>query len=422
LQPIEAERAEGVYVYDTNGKRYLDFSSQHMSVNTGHCHPEIIDAICKQTKKLGFVNPSIANEPRGLLAKKLVEITPGKLTKTFFTTGGSEAVENALKIARIYTGKYKIISHYRSYHGATMGAVSIGGDPRKFAVDQNATPNIVHVETPYLYRCPWGSKTEEESAQRAGDNLEQVIKYENPDSIAAIIIEGEIGTSGCLKMPTAYYKRIKQLANKYGFLVISDEVMSGFGRCGKMFGIQNHNIEPDIITMAKGLTSGSIPLGAMITTDTIANYFNDKPLPLGLTFSGHPVACATAYASINVIEKENLAQNATEMGKYLTQKIEILKAKHPSIGDYRTTGLLGCIELVKNRTTKEPLTPWNAKPTEMEATNRIIAKIKELGMITLVRWNWIFIAPPLVINKQQIDEGLNIISQAIAIADEYYKG
>jgi len=319
----------------------------------------------------------------------------------------------------MYTGRHKIITQYRSYHGATYGAISAGGDPRKFPIDTQRAPGFVHVENPYFYRCPWNSETFEECGELAARNLEQVIKYENPDSIAAILLEGESGSSGCIKYPPNYWKLVRKICDKYGILIIDDEVMSGFGRTGKMFGIDHHGVEPDIMCMAKGLTSGYLPLGGVMISDAIAKHFDDHPMVIGLTYSAHAVSCAAAVENIRIIEEDGLVDNAAKMGAHIEAGVEKLKEKHPSIGDYRNTGLLGCIELVKNRETKEPVTPWNAKPSEMEATNRMASKIREAGMFTFVRWNWIFTAPPLCITKEQIDEGLDIISQTISIADEY---
>jgi taurine--2-oxoglutarate transaminase len=356
---------------------------------------------------------------RGKLGKKIAEITPGNLTKTFFTLGGAEAIDNSIKLARMYTGRHKIITHYRAYHGATYGAISAGGDPRKFPVDSQAVPNIVHVENPYAYRCPWNSNSKEQCGDLALEHLERVIKFENPDSVAAILFEGESGSSGCIKYTPFYLKKVREICDKYGILLIDDEVMSGFGRTGKMFGIDHHDVTPDIMCLAKGLTSGYLPLGAMVVSDKIAKHFNDNNLTLGLTYSAHPTLCAAALENIKILEEENLVERAAKMGEYLESEVEKLKDKHPSIGDFRNTGLLGCIELVKNRETKEPVTPWNAAANEMEATNKMAAKIRELGMFTFVRWNWIFIAPPLNISKEEIDEGLGIISQAISIADNY---
>jgi taurine---2-oxoglutarate transaminase len=419
LNPINASHAKGSYVYDRDGKKYLDFSSQLMNVNIGHGNPRITKAVAKQMEQLSYVYPGMATDVRGELGKKLAEITPGNLIKTFFTLGGADAIENAIKLARIYTGRHKIITHYRSYHGATYGAISAGGDPRRFAIDSQAVNNFVHVENPYAYRCPWNSSTIEECGERALAHLERVIKFENSDAIAAILFEGESGSSGCIKYPPMYLKRVREICDKYGILMIDDEVMSGFGRTGKMFGIDHHNVTPDIMCMAKGLTSGYLPLGAMTVTDTIAKHFSDKPMLLGLTYSAHAVACAAALENLKIIEEENLVIKAAEMGTYIETEVDKLKTKHPSIGDFRNTGLLGCIELVKNRETKEPVTPWNAKPKDMEITNKMAAKIRELGMFTFVRWNWIFIAPPLNVSKEEVDEGLKIISETIAIADAY---
>jgi len=418
LNPINVERAKGVYFYDQDGKQYLDFSSQLMNVNIGHNDVRVKEAVMKQMDQVNYIFPGAATEVRGELSKKLAEVAPGSLNKTFYTLGGAEAIDNAIKLARAYTGRHKIIATYRSYHGATYGAISTGGDPRKHAIDNQGVPNIVHVDNPYFYRCPWYSSTPEECAERAADHMEKVIKYESPDNVAAIILEGESGSSGCIKYPPGYMKKVRAIADKYGILLIDDEVMSGFGRTGKWFAIENHDVVPDIICMAKGLTSGYLPLGGMMVTDEIANHYNDKPLPLGLTYSAHAVSCASALAVMNIYETDNLFENALKMGAYIEEKVEEMKEKHPSIGDFRNTGLLGCIELVKNRETREPITPWNAKPHEMGTTLKMAAKIRELGMFTFVRWNFIFICPPLTITKEQVDDGLEIISQAIAIADQ----
>lgn len=419
LNPLSIEKAKGVYLYDRSGKRYIDFSSQLMNVNIGHGHPKVAEAVMKQMNEVSYVYPGMVTQVRGELGKKLSEITPGNLNRTFFTLGGAEAVENAIKLARVVTGRHKIISQYQSFHGASYGAFSAGGDPRRLAVDSQSAPNFVHIENPYFYRCPWGSKTLEECSERAAAHVERVIKFEGPQNIAALLMEGESGSSGCIKYPPGYIKKLKAICDTYGILWIDDEVMSGFGRTGKMFAIEHHDVEPDILCMAKGLTCGYIPLGGIIVKEEIAKHFDDKPMPLGLTYSAHAVACAAALACLHIYEEERLIENASKMGQYIESRVEELKKKHPSIGDYRNTGLLGCIELVRNRGTKEPMAPWNAKPTEMEIMNKVAAKITELGMFTFVRWNYIFTAPPLCVTKEQIDEGLDIISKAIAVADEY---
>lgn len=421
INPLNIERAKGVYFWDRDGKRYLDFNSQLMNVNIGHGDQRITEAVARQMKELSFVYPGAITEVRGQLGKKIAELTPGNLTKTFFTNSGAEAIENAIKIARIYTGRTKIICQYRAYHGATYGAISAGGDPRKHAVDGLQAPGFVRVENPYFYRCPWNSNSMEECGELALRNLEQVINYENPGSVAAILMEGESGSSGCIKYPKNYWQGLRRIADKYGILLISDEVMSGFGRTGKWFGVDHHNVTPDIMALAKGLTSGYLPLGGTVVTDTIAETFNDKPLIIGLTYSAHAVGCAAALENISILQNENLVENAASKGAYLEKKMEALINKHPSIGDFRNTGLLGCIELVKNRETKEQLIPWNAKGSEGAISAKIAGKLRDLGMFTFLKWNFIFIAPPLIITEEQIDEGVAIISEALEIADQYYK-
>ncbi|RAP29319.1 aspartate aminotransferase family protein [Candidatus Marinamargulisbacteria bacterium SCGC AG-343-D04] len=416
LDPAMIERAEGIYLYDFNGKRYIDFSSQLMNVNIGHNHPKVNESIKEQLDKLAYVFPGMGTEPRGELGKKLLDISPFDSGKCFFTTGGADAIENAIKIARVFTGKHKIITKYRSYHGATYGAMSAGGDPRKHPIDNQLMPGIVHVEDPYCYRCPWGQ--EKESCKKLClDHVERVIQFQGPQNIAAILIEGESGSSGCIKYPKGYWKGIKALADKYDLLTISDEVMSGFGRCGQWFGVENHDVTPDIIVAAKGLTSGYIPLGAVIVNDSIAKTFDKTPLPAGLTYSAHALACKAGSACIDVYKDEQLIDGVAEKEQYLHEICDDLVQKHAAIGDVRITGLLGCLELVKDRQTKEPLAPWNASADQMGVMNDVAKKIRDRGMHTFVRWNYIFIAPPLTITKEQLKEGMDIISEALELTD-----
>jgi taurine--2-oxoglutarate transaminase len=421
LNPLNIEKAKGVYLYERSGKRILDFSSQLMNVNIGHGDERITEAVIAQMKQVSYVHPGMITEARGKLGKKLAEVTPGSLNRTFFTNGGTEAVEHAIKLARLHTGRHKIITLYQSYHGATYGALSAGGDPRGLPHDSQGVPNIIHVENPYFYRCPWNSATPEACADNAAEHLERIVKYEGPQYIAAILMEGESGSSGCIKYPPGYWKKVKAIADKYGILIICDEVMSGFGRTGKWFGIDHSGVEPDMMCMAKGITSGYIPLGGLIVKEEIAKAFDNKPLPIGLTYSAHAVACAAANAVLDIYTSDNLIENAANMGHYMDAQVEKLRQKHESIGDFRNTGLLGCIELVKNRKTKEPMAPWNAAPSDMDVMNKVAAKLTELGLFTFVRWNWIFTAPPLTITKDQIDEGLDIISKALDIADTHCK-
>ena len=420
LDPIHVKKANGVYLYDEKGKKYIDFSSQLMNVNVGHGRQEVTEAVRKQMEKLSYVSPPFTTDSRGILGKKIADITPKNLNKTFFTLGGAESNENAIILARLHTKKHKIITHYRSYQGATIGAVSAGGDPRKNEIDNQQVPNCIHVENPYYYRCPWYSTSFEECGERAINNLENTINYEGSNNIAAIMMEGESGSSGCIKYPPNYLKKVSKLCKKYNILLIIDEVMSGFCRTGKWFGFNHHDIKPDIVTIAKGITSGYVPLGGVIVSNEIIDTFNNKFLPLGLTYSAHSVACAAANAVLDIYEKENLNENATNIGLYTDKLIKKLIKKHPSIGDWRNTGMLGCIELVKNRKTKEPLAPFNASMSEMKQMNQVTSKLRELGMFTYCKWNFIFIAPPLIATKEEIDEGVDIISKALSLADEFY--
>ncbi|TBR18110.1 MAG: aminotransferase class III-fold pyridoxal phosphate-dependent enzyme [Chitinophagaceae bacterium] len=415
LAPIAVKHAEGVYLYDYDGKRFIDFSSGLMNVNIGHGNQRVTDAVIKQMQEVAYVTPSCVTKVRGELGKKLAEICPGDLNKSFFTLCGATSIENGIKLARLYTGRHKILSRYQSYHGASYGAMSASGDPRRLQMDAQQSPNFVHFDLPYLYRWEYG---QENLLKEAIASLERVIAYEGPGNIAGILLEGESGSSGCLQYPLGYLKAVREICNRNGILLIMDEVMSGFGRTGKWFGFQNHEIVPDMIAMAKGLTCGYLPFGCLMVSDKVASKFDDTMLPMGLTYSAHPVSCAAALETLKIYEDEGLIENCVAMGNYVNDQVDLLKQKHPSIGDFRNTGLLGCIELVKNRKTKEPLAPFNAKPDEMVVMNKVAAKIKELGMCTFVRWNYIFIAPPLCVTKEQIDEGLAIISEAIKIADE----
>jgi taurine---2-oxoglutarate transaminase len=412
--PIAVKYGEGVYLYDYDGKRYLDFSSGLMNVNIGHGNQRVTDAVVRQMQEVAYVTPSCVTKVRGDLGKKLAQLCPGDLNKAFFTLCGATSIENGIKLARLYTGRHKILSRYQSYHGSTYGVISAGGDPRKLPVDAQQSPNFVHFDIPYLYRWP---HDEESLLTDAVEQLERIIAYEGPGNIAAILLEGESGSSGCLKYPVGYLKNVRELCNKHGILLIMDEVMSGFGRTGKWFGFENHGIVPDMIAMAKGLTSGYLPFGCLMVSDRIAAKYDDTVLALGLTYSAHPVSCAAALEMLSIYEDDGLIANAANMGKYMDEQLEKLKQKHPSVGDWRNTGLLGCIELVKNRKTKEPMAPFNAKPDEMTVMNKVAAKIRELGMYTFVRWSYVFVAPPLCVTKEQIDEGLKIISEAITIAD-----
>ena len=416
LNPIAVQRAEGVYLYDYDGKRYLDFSSGLMNVNIGHGNQRVTDAVVRQMQEVSYVTPSSVTKARGELGKKLAEITPGNLKKTLFTVCGATAIENAIKLARLYTGRHKIIARYRAFHGSSYGAMTAGGDPRKLPADSQQAPNFIHVEDPYCYRCPWSQEIST-CHRECVSHIERIIEFEGPETIAAILMEGESGSSGCIKYPPDYLQKVRALCDKYGILLIADEVMSGFGRTGKWFACELHGVVPDMIATAKGITAGYLPLGALIVTDKIAEHFNDRVLWLGLTYSAHPVSCAAGLEVLKIYEDEDLIANCASMGRYLDGQIAQLTKKHPCIGDWRNTGLLGCLEIVKDRKTKEPMAPFNAKPGEMTVMNQVAARLKQLGMYTFVRWNYVFIAPPLCITREQIDEGLAMISDALTIAD-----
>lgn len=409
--PIPVEKAEGIYFWDTDGNRYLDFSSQLMNTNIGHQHPKVVKAIQDQAAKLCFVHPGNATEPRGLLGKKLSEVTPGNLKKTFFTLGGAEANENAIKIARFYTGRHKILARYRSYHGATHGSIALTGDYRRLAVEP-AMPGAVHFLDPFCYRCPFG-QVKESCKRECISHLEEVMGYEGPDKIAAVIMEGVVGSNGVIIPPDDYWPRVREICNKYDILLISDEVMSGWGRTGKWFAVDNWGVTPDMITTAKGITSGYLPLGAVVVSEPISNFFDDKYLYAGLTYSGHALACAAAVATIAVYEEDHLLENAVAVGKYLGQALEGIKTRHRSVGDVRYIGLFSAIELVANRESKESLTP--------SIMAEVGKELRQNGLFTFILSNnlgsLVFVVPPLCITKEQLDEGLSIIDKALEVAD-----
>ncbi len=403
--PIPIARAEGVYFWDADGKRYTDFSSQLMNMNIGHQHPAVIKAIQDQAAKLCYAHPGMATEARGELGKKIAEVTPGNLKKTFFCLGGAEANENAIKIARFYTGRNKIMARYRSYHGATHGAIALTGDYRRLPVEP-AMPGVVHFLDPFCYRCPFGW-TRETCHRECIVHVDEIINYEGPDKIAAIIMEGVTGSNGLIVPPDDYWPRVREICDKYGILLISDEVMSGWGRTGRWFAVDNWDVVPDMITTAKGITSGYVPLGAVIVTEPIAQYFDNKMLWCGLTYSGHPLACAAALATIQVYDDDRLMENAIQTGHLLGERLEEIKNKHASVGDVRYIGLFTAIEIVKNRKTKVTIDPLNET-----------AKfLRDHGLFTFIFHNVIFVVPPLCITVEQIDEGLAIVEKALEITD-----
>jgi taurine--2-oxoglutarate transaminase len=409
VDPIPVARAEGVYFWTPEGKRYLDFNSQLMCTNIGHSHPKVVRAIQEQAATLAYANPFMATEPRARLGVKLAALTPGDIDTFFFTNGGAEANENAIRIARVVTGRHKILVRYRSYHGGTAGAITLTGDPRRWAAEPSI-PGVVRA--PEFHR--WG-KREPESVETCLAELEDVIRYEGGQNIAAFIMEPVVGTNGILIPPDGYIQGVRELCNRHGILLIADEVMSGFGRTGRWFAIDHWKVVPDIICMAKGLTSAYVQLGAVGMRPQIAKAFQERAFPGGLTYNSHTLGCAAALATIAVYEEEKLIENAERMGKVLHQRMQEIAKKHPSVGAARSIGLFGLVELVRNRARYEPMAPYNGSSEEMAALGRFF---REQGLYTFVRWNTFFTNPPLTVTEAQLEEGLAIIDRGLEITDK----
>jgi taurine---2-oxoglutarate transaminase len=413
--PMHLVRGEGVWFWDGEGNKWLDFSSQLINLNIGHQHPKVLAAIKKQVDELCFAGPSFATEPRGVLGKKLAEVTG--LAKAFYTLGGAEANENAIKIARLFTGREKIITRYRSYHGATMGAMTASGDLRRWPVEPGI-PGIVRVFDPYCYRCPFG-KTRDTCRRECVSHIEEVIQMEGPDSIAAVMVEGITGSNGLLVPPDDYYPRLRALCDKYKLLLIDDEVMSGFGRTGKWLATQHYGITPDIVTSAKGLTSGYMPLGAVIVSREIADFFETNMLWGGLTYSGHPVSCAAAIANLAVYEEDQIFENVEKQGAYLASRLLAMKEHFTCVGDVRFKGLFSVIELVKDKQTKEPLAPFAGSSPEMA---KLAGYLKLQHVYAFSRFNMLWICPPLIITEDELRDGLDIVEEALRLVDEGLPG
>lgn len=420
-QPLAITKAKGTCFWTADGKRYLDYSSQLMNVNIGHGHPKVIEAIKKQADELAFVYPGAATRARGEAAEKLVEVTPANLKKVFFTLGGADGIENAMKMARLVTGREKVMTRYRSYHGSTFGAMSAGGDPRRLA-NEPGVPWIVRMLDPYSYRSPlYRHCTPEEGDQALVDLIEEQIEMEGPENIAAILLEGYSGSSGIIAPASKkYWLGLRGLCDKYGIKLIIDEVMSGFGRTGEWFGIDNYGIEPDLLVCAKGLTCGYVPLGAVVVSGEIAEHFDKNPLWCGLTYSSHPISCAAASACIDVYREEGLIERARTQGDKIASHLDRMVAEHPSVGEHRGIGLFRVLELVKNRQTKEPMSGFNKPPTE--PMQKVAAYLKNHGFHTFVRWDWVFVVPPLCISDEEIEEGMSILDGALSLADPYSEG
>jgi len=417
ISPIAVERAEGRHFWDYDGKRYLDFASQLVNVSIGHAHPKIVQAIKDQAEKLCTIGPPMATESRSQLGRLLSEVTPGDLTMSFFTNGGAEANENAIKLARWYTGRHKVIARYRSYHGATAGAMTLTGDPRRWPAEPGI-PGVVRMFDPYTYRCPAGHPDPCPVCSGA-PHLEEILMYEGPETVAAVILETVTGTNGIIVPPDGYLQSIREVCDRYGILLIADEVMAGFGRTGKWFAVDNWDVVPDIMTVAKGINSGYVPLGAMIVGEPIAAWVRSRYFAGGLTYSGHPLACASAIASIEAFQEEGIVEQAAATGDVFREALAGLQERHPSVGEVRGLGCFWGLELVRNRETREPLVPFNATGEAAKPIGAVAARGLQRGLYLMTHWNVVMCCPPLTITREELDEGLDALDDALSVADEF---
>jgi taurine---2-oxoglutarate transaminase len=402
----------GSTFWDMDGKRYLDFASQAICNNLGHQHPRVVEAIQRQAGELCFVQGAWGSRPRALLACRIAQVAPPNLVKTFFTNGGAEANENAIKMARWFTGRSKIITRYRSYHGASAGAMSLSGDPRRWAAEPGI-PGIVRALDAYCYRCSFGLKYPD-CGLRCAEHIGELIEMEGPKQVAAVLVEPITGTNGILVPPEGYLQRLREICSRYGTLLICDEVMTGFGRTGKWFASQHWDVAPDIMVIAKGLTAATIPLGGVVISREIADYFEDKPLVAGLTYLGHPLACAAGLAALDVYVEEGLIERSQKLGDHMLSRLRGIEERHPSVGEVRGKGLFAAVELVKNRETREPLAAFNSNSP---AIGRIVKQGKQRGVVFMSHWNVVILAPPLVITQEELDYGLNVLDELLVEAD-----
>jgi taurine--2-oxoglutarate transaminase len=416
IKPMTITASQGSYVWDGDGNKLLDFSSQLVFTNIGHQHPKVVAAIAEQAAKLCTVAPQHANEARSEAARLITERTPGELNRVFFTNGGADAVEHAVRMARLHTGRYKVLARYRSYHGGTDTAINLTGDPRRYPNDY-ASSGVVHFNGPFLYRSSFHAETEQQESERALEYLERLIQHEGPASFAAIILESVPGTAGIMVPPPGYMAGVREICDKYGIVFIADEVMAGFGRTGKWFAIEHFDVVPDLMTFAKGVTSGYVPLGGVAISDEIAATFADRAYPGGLTYSGHPLACAAAVATINAMEDEGMVANAARIGsEVLGPGLQELAARHPSVGEVRGLGVFQAIELVANQQTREPLAPYGGSSPAM---NAVLAACKSGGLLPFANFNRVHAVPPCNVTDAEVAEGLAILDSALSVADSH---
>ncbi len=420
--PLALAGGSGAWFWDTEGNRYLDFSSQLVFTNLGHQHPALVAAIQEQAERLCTVAPAFANDRRGELARLIAERAPGDLNHVLFTNGGTDANEHAIRMARIHTGRSKVLSAYRSYHGATAASMAATGEPRRWGSEPGIT-GVVHFLGPYLYRSAFGARTEEEETKACLDHLRQVIEFENPEAVAAVILETVIGTNGFLVPPRGYMEGVRRLCDEFGIMLITDEVMVGFGRIGEWFGVDHFQVVPDLLTFAKGVNSGYVPLGGVAVSSRVRETFTRRPYPGGLTYSGHPLACAAGVASIRVFEETHLLEHVRELARDVVEPgLRQLQERHPAVGEVRGLGLMWALELVRDRDTREPLVPYNAQGE----ANRPMAELNDAchrqGLWPFTHFNGLHVAPPLVISKEEMLEGLERLDRALEVADRYSRG
>lgn len=422
LEPIVVAGSEGACFWDESGRRWLDFSSQLVNVNVGHQHPKLVAAIKAQAETLCTLAPYHANEATSEAARLICEVAPGNLDRVFFTNGGAEAIENAIRMARLHTGRHKILTTYRSYHGATAGAIAATGDPRRWASEPGA-PGFVKFWGPYPYRSAFHSTNTAEECERALSHLAETLAAEGAHTIAAILLETVVGANGILVPPDGYLQGVRSLCDEHGIVMIADEVMCGFGRCGEWFAIDRWNVAPDLITFAKGVNSGYVPLGGVVMSEAISAGFTTRAYPGGLTYSGHPLACAAAVACIGIYREENLIARARSLGdEVIAPTLRAIQERHPCIGDVRGLGAFWAIELVRDRATREPLVPFNASGAAESPMQEFAAACKRRGLWPFVVANRLHIVPPLTIDEQSLREGLSIIDEALHVADRHYAG
>ena len=419
IKPLPIAGASGSWVWDFDGKKYLDLSCQLVNTNIGHQHPKLVAAIQEQAAKLCTIAPQHANEARGLAAKMITELAGGHFRKVFFTNAGAEAAEYAVRMARIHTGRNKILTRYRSYHGGTTAAVNLTGDPRRWP-NEWGVAGVVHFHGPYLYRSAFYSDSVEQECERALAHLQSVVELEGPGTIAAIALESVPGTAGVMVPPPGYLRGVREICDRYGIVMILDEVMAGFGRTGSWFAFEQHDVMPDLIAFAKGITSGYVPLGGVVISEAIAETFGQRMFPGGLTYSGHPLACATAVASMNIMKEEGIIENAAMIGQQvLGPGLRELAEKHEVIGEVRGVGVFWALELVRNRQTREPLVPYAATGEANVPMVELTTAARNAGFLPMIAMNRLHVVPPCVITEQEAHLGLDLVDEALSAVDKY---